>query len=245
MEKVEAANARSPIFNYMLDEKLINEFWKINNDKPAIDFTKEFMVHKDDFIWFVDKRISKNNDNILYSSNVQFEAIIQTVYGNRSILYKLIVNHLGVSKYYHERRDTIFLQYFDFFKVKKNLTLGNNIYLYIKKDTRRVYISRNNLDLVFPYKYSLKIGAVVRGFAFNINPKVNDDLRKFLEPSAGLIIKKSGQEELSSVPTKGYFFSRRKGIEEAVKRLNKIGTDFCINKSYFLYDKSGFIDQTL
>ena len=85
LEKVEAANARSPIFNYMLDEKLINEFWKINNDKPAIDFSKEFMVHKDDFIWFVDKRISKNNDNILYSSNVQFETIIQTVYGKRSI----------------------------------------------------------------------------------------------------------------------------------------------------------------
>ena len=189
----------------MLDEKLINEFWKINNDKPAIDFSKEFMVHKDDFIWFVDKRISKNNDNILYSSNVQFEAIIQTVYGNRSILYKLIVNHLGVSKYYHEKRDTIFLQYFDFFKVKKNLTLGNNIYLYIKKDTRRVYISRNNLDLVFPYKYSLKIGAVVRGFAFNITPKVNDDLRKFLEPSTGLIIKKSGQEELVQYRQKDIF----------------------------------------
>ena len=42
---------------------------------------------------------------------------------------------------------------------------------------------------------------------------------------------------------KGHFFSRRKGIEEAVEKLNKIGTDFYINKSYFLYDKSGFIDQ--
>ena len=71
----------------MLDEKLMSEFWKINNDKPAIDFTKELMVHKDDFIWFVDKRISKNNDNILYSSNVQFETIIQTLYGKWSIQY--------------------------------------------------------------------------------------------------------------------------------------------------------------
>ena len=32
-------------------------------------------------------------------------------------------------------------------------------------------------------------------------------------------------------------------MEEAVEKLNKIGTDFYINKSYFLYDKSGFIDQ--
>ena len=36
---------------------------------------------------------------------------------------------------------------------------------------------------------------------------------------------------------------RRKGIEEAVEKLNKIGTDFYINKSYFLYDKSGSIVQ--
>ena len=51
-------------------------------------------------------------------------------------------------------------------------------------------------------------------------------------------------ERISSVPAKGHFFSRRKDIEEAVEKLNKIGTDFYINESYFLYDKSGFIDQT-
>ena len=34
------------------------------------------------------------------------------------------------------------------------------------------------------------------------------------------------------------------GIEEAVKKLNKIETDFYISESYFLYDKSDFIDQT-
>ena len=95
--------------------------------------------------------------------------------GNRSILYKLIVNQLGVSKYYHERRDTNFLRYFDFFKVKKNLTLGNSLYLYIKKDTRQVYISRDDLDWVF----SLKIGAALRGFTFNVTLKVNNNLRNF------------------------------------------------------------------
>ena len=36
-------------------------------------------------------------------------------------------------------------------------------------------------------------------------------------------------------------FSRE---EKVLRKLNKIGTDFCINKSYFLYDKTGFIDQT-
>ena len=50
--------------------------------------------------------------------------------------------------------------------------------------------------------------------------------------------------EFSSVPTKGQFFSTTQGIEKAVEKLNKILTDFYINGSYFLYDKSGFIDQT-
>ena len=43
---------------------------------------------------------------------------------------------------------------------------------------------------------------------------------------------------------KDIFLSRRKDIEVAVEKLNKIGTVFCINESYFLYDKSNFIDQT-
>ena len=108
LETNETANVRSYIFNYMSNENLIKEFWKITNNNPVTDFTKELMAHEDDFIRFVDKRITKNNDNILYSSNVQFETIIQPVYGNRSILYKPLVNHIRVSKYYHERRDASF-----------------------------------------------------------------------------------------------------------------------------------------
>ena len=101
------------------------------------------MAHKNDFIRFVDKRITKNNDNILYSGNVQFETIIKPVNGNRSILYKLLVNHLGVSKYYQERRDTNFLRFFDFFKFLP----GERIYTCIlEKNTSCVYISRDDLD---------------------------------------------------------------------------------------------------
>ena len=83
-------------------------------------------------------------------------------------------------------------------------------------------ISRDDLDWVFPNKYSLKLRVAVRGFTFNITPKVNDDLRNLLELSTGLINKESGQEEFSSISTKEHFFSRRKGIEEAVEKLNKI-----------------------
>ena len=44
LDKIEAANVRSYIFNYMSDENLIKEFWKISNNNPVIHFTKEIMV---------------------------------------------------------------------------------------------------------------------------------------------------------------------------------------------------------
>ena len=40
LENIEAANFRSYIFNYMSDENLIKEFWKMPNNNPVIDFTK-------------------------------------------------------------------------------------------------------------------------------------------------------------------------------------------------------------
>ena len=55
-EKIEAANVTSYIFNYMSDENLIKEFWKISDSTPIRDFSKEILVHKDDFIRFVDKK---------------------------------------------------------------------------------------------------------------------------------------------------------------------------------------------
>ena len=95
---------------------------------------------------------------------------------------------------------------------------------------------------------------LLKGFTFNITPKVNDDLRNVLESSTGLINSESGQGEFSSVHyiirghflyiTRGHFFSRKKSTEEAIEKVNKIGTDFYINKSYFLYRRSGFIKQT-
>ena len=100
------------------------------------------------------------------------------------------------------------------------------------------------MDWLFPEKYSLKIGVSLKGFTFNITPKVNNDLRNVLEPSTGLMNSESGQEEFSSVLTRGHFFSRKKGIEKAIEKLNKIGTDFYINESYFLYDRIDFIKQT-
>ena len=107
--------------------------------------------------------------------------------------------------------------YTAFFKVKLNLTIGTNMYLYTIKERNRINVSAADLDWFFPEKYSLTIGVLLKGFTFNIKQKVNNDLRNFLEPSTGLINSKSGQEKFSSAPTRGHFFSRKKGIEEAIE----------------------------
>ena len=135
-ETIDTTNARSYLFNYITNENLMKEFWKISDRVPIRDLIKEMLVHKDNFIRFADKRINRKGTGVLYSGNVQFESIIQPVFGNRSILHKSIVNYLGVPRYYHERQDTNFLKYFDFFKTKKKFTLGTNIYLYKKNKTR-------------------------------------------------------------------------------------------------------------
>ena len=146
-ETIDTTNARSYLFNYITNENLMKEFWKISDRVPIRDLTKEMLVHKDNFIRFVDKRINRKGTGVLYSGNVQFESIMQPVFGNISILHKSIVNYLGVPRYYHERQDTNFLKYFDFFKTKKNFTLGTNIYLYKK--------TRHESRVNFPCRYTL------------------------------------------------------------------------------------------
>ena len=41
----------------MTNENLTKEFWKLSDSVPIRDFSKEILVHKDDFIRFVDKKI--------------------------------------------------------------------------------------------------------------------------------------------------------------------------------------------
>ena len=55
-ETIDAANARSHLFNYMTDENLIKEFWKMSDKVTIRDFSKKILVQKDDFIGFIDKK---------------------------------------------------------------------------------------------------------------------------------------------------------------------------------------------
>ena len=102
--------------------------------KPDAWFDGKSAKDRDNFLRFIDPRITKDNYNTLYTKNVQFDTIIQPVYGDKNLIYRSIVNYLGVSKYYQERRDTNVLRYFKFFKVKPNLIVGTNLYLYTIKE---------------------------------------------------------------------------------------------------------------
>ena len=204
-EKIEAANVTLYTFNYMSDKNLIKEFWKISDSIPIRDFSKEVLVHEDDFTRFVDKKTAKDNYNVLYSGIVQLDTVIQPIYGDRNVLYSSIVSYLGVSKYYYERRDTNFLRYFGFFKIKKVSAQGKIYTCILKRKTLNAYIFLEMIQIGFLI-FSLKIGSSVRGFTFNIIPKVNYDSRNFLEPSTSLINKESGQEEFE----KKINFSREK-----------------------------------
>ena len=107
-ETIDPANARSHLFNYMTDENLIKEFWKMSDKVTIRDFSKKILVQKDNFIGFIDKKLNKKDNVALYTGNVQFETVIQPLFGNRSYLYQPIVNNLGVPKYYLGRRDKNF-----------------------------------------------------------------------------------------------------------------------------------------
>ena len=45
---------------------MTDEFWKISDKDPIRDFSKEILVHKDDFIRFVDKKLNTKINAVLY-----------------------------------------------------------------------------------------------------------------------------------------------------------------------------------
>ena len=110
-EQIKSANVRSYTFN---GEALIKEFWKLDDKKPVVLFDGKSAKDRDKFLRFTDTRITKDNYNTFYTKNVQIDTIIQPVYSDNNLIYRCIVNYLGVSKYYQESRDINFLRYFNF-----------------------------------------------------------------------------------------------------------------------------------
>ena len=112
LEQIKSANVRSYTFN---NEALIKEFWKLDDKKPVVLFDGKSAKDRDKFLRFTDIRITKDNYNTFYTKNVQIDTIIQPVYSDNNLIYRCLVNYLGVSKYYHESRDINFFALFQLF----------------------------------------------------------------------------------------------------------------------------------
>ena len=112
LEQIKSANVRSYTFN---NEALIKEFWKLDDEKPVVLFDGKSAKDRDKFLRFTDIRITKDNYNTFYTKNVQIDTIIQPVYSDNNLIYRCLVNYLGVSKYYHESRDINFFALFQLF----------------------------------------------------------------------------------------------------------------------------------
>ena len=119
--------------------------------------------------------------------------------------------------------------------------IGRALYFYKSELSTNVHIIyHDNLDWLFPDKYSEKIGLSIRGFE-SIFPNLENSLKKFIEPSPTLITTESGQEETTTVLTRDIFSPEYKGIEDDIKNYKNTPTTHYINESYFLYDKSNLV----
>ena len=94
-EQIKSANVRSYTFNYISNKTLIKEFWKLDDKKPVVWFDGKSAKDRDKFLRFIDTRITKDNYDTLYTKNIQFETIMQPVYGDNNLIYRSIVNYLG------------------------------------------------------------------------------------------------------------------------------------------------------
>ena len=104
-------------------------------------------------------------------------------------------------------------------------------------------IQSTDLDWPFPETYFKNIGLTVRGFDF-FYPNLSTSLKNFFQPSQNLLNIESGTEEASTVPKQYSFYPAQQQTEEKIKEYNAVPSKKFINKSYFLFDKSGLIKES-
>ena len=152
-----------------------------------------------------------------------------------------------VTRWYHERVDKNFLRYFTFQRVVHVIKghFPRTMFIYKKTKTGET-ISNGDLnkdDIYLPDFYYDSIGYHIDGFVFSL-PNSDDNIRNLLTPKINLM------KDIS--PEKTNLFSKntlklpqetlfKTGIENYIKKL----TVSFVNETYFLYDKSKLIKQTL
>ena len=152
-------------------------------------------------------------------------------------------------KFYHDKKDNNFLKFLSYVGEHEpdNLRceypqIGKKLYECKKKTAGLLArsIQSTDLDWPFPETHFKNIGLTVRGFDF-CYPNLSTSLKNFFQPSQNLLNIESGTEEASTVPTQYSFYPVQQQIEEKIKEYNAVPSKNFINKSYFLYDKSGLI----
>ena len=66
-----------------------------------------------------------------------------------------------------------------------------------------------------------------------------------VQPLPNLINTESGTGETSTLPKQYSFYPGQQQVQENIKSYNNVPSKYVINESYFLYDKSDLIKETL
>ena len=166
--------------------------------------------------------------------------------------FRKILSNLYVRKFFHDKRQTIFLKDLKFVEVKepenntffsKSKSIGRRLYRYIAEDRSDVFYSTYRFDFPFPEKYLEDFTYTVSGFSFNVN--VMNKIKEKLNPSANLInFETNTESELNTIPNE-IFYPVLKNLKEKLAEYKAIPTINFINESYFLYNKSNLIKKNI
>ena len=166
-------------------------------------------------------------------------------------LFRKILSNLYVPKFFHDKRQTIFLKDLKFVEVKepenntffsKSKSIGRRLYRYIAEDRSDVFYSTHRFDFPFPEKYLEDFTYTVSGFSFNVNG--TNKIKEKLNPSANLINFETNTESEPNTISDEIFYPVLKYLKEKIAEYKAIPTRNFINESYFLYDKSNLIKKT-
>ena len=169
------------------------------------------------------------------------------------IFYQLRVGCLLVPKFYHERASTNVLKHLTYLgEVKpensnsefKHPGIGRKYHAYKKTDFSIHTILATYIDWLFPDKYIKSKGLSMGRFQFLL-PNLSNLVKTFFQPSANLINTETGTEEISTVLTQYSFYPEQEAIKENIEKYKNLPISYFINESYFLFDKSDLIKQTI
>ena len=133
---------------------------------------------------------------------------------NRRDKFFLVPNRtekIFVPNYYHDRKDSNFLQFFNYVGEKSKIddpsfsqypeVFGRKLYIYEpKKDLLLRILDYSHLDFFFSKKHFYNVGWTVEDYSFNLE-NAPTQIKNILKPTNGLINIKNGTKHID-VPTK-------------------------------------------